>query len=663
MRVIVLVLLLIFEYQISLSQSLAAMNPNQDVPLEDLLEITISTASKYEQKVSEAPASVSIITRDDIQLNGYRTLAEVLQNETGMYISDDRNYSFIGTRGFLLPGSYNNKILLLLDGHTMNENIYGGTYYDNEYALDLNNIERIEIVRGPGSAVYGANALFAVINIITRTAKQINGIKVSGNFGAYGQKSGGISFGKEFSDNIAVAFSGKIGNSKGRDYYFKEYYSPETNNGRSIGNDASDFYGMNLKVNFYGLELNGFLSNHTKHTPTGKYFTHFNSNKFVETDRRAFAEIKYDRSIDNSVAIKSRAYFDLYDYEGNFPYLNEADNSEYIDKDKNIGRLIGIELQGTWDIESYLRILLGIQIEENFQVDYDKYTGLDNKWEKFSAANTMGAIYCNIEWDVLPEFSIVGGLRHDNNSENKNSFNPRIGLIYHPFASTTIKGLYGKAFRLPNIYETQYYDKGEQLANPYLQPERISTYELVLEQNVTSAFVFNLSAFYYRINDLINKQIYSGDEKMFQNIPNLDAKGLETRLSYKPQSGSNSIFINYSYTNCNGDDYYISHPHNKLTLGINQKIVENMICGANITYEDGRITHNKSHTDEFVVADVFIAFTLELNSLLPMERIRFNLNVNNIFDTEYYHAVGNENEQDRIIRPGRNANFSFYLEI
>lgn len=662
MRILLLVLVLTFKFGVASAQSLAAMNLETDISIEELLNTTISTASKYEQKVSEAPASVSIITRDEIQLNGYRTLTEIIQNETGMYISDDRNYSFIGTRGFLLPGSYNNKILLLLDGHTMNENIYGGTYYDNEYALDLNNIERIEIVRGPGSAVYGANALFAVINIITRTAKQINGTKISGTIGGFGQKSVGMSFGKEFSDNMAISISGKYGNSKGRDYYFKEYDTPETNNGRSSGNDATEYYGINLKANILDFELSGFFSNHTKHTPTGKYYTLFNSNNFVETDRRAFAELKYSVSINNSLSIKTRTYFDLYDYIGDFPYLQAIDNSEYLDKDKNIGRLVGLESQATWDIVSNIRVLFGVQIEDNFQVDYDKYNEFNNLSVRLSAANTMGAVYCNLDWEIMPELSFVGGLRQDYYSDSKSSLNPRVGIIYHPFESTTIKGLFGSAFRRPNIYETQYFADGEQIANPYLQPENISTYELVLEQNITSKLILNVSAFYYRINDLISKLDYSGEIKMFQNIPTLDAKGIETRLLYKSESGT-SAFANYSYTDCNGDDYNISHPHNKLTFGLNQTILNNIICGTNITYEDGRITHTKSHTESFVVADLFFAYTLELSTSYLPERIRFNININNIFDTEYYHAVGNENEQDRIIRPGRNANFSIYLEL
>lgn len=662
MRKLLLALFLILEYGITSAQSITAMNIEPDISIEELLNTTISTASKYEQKISEAPASVSIITRDDIQLNGYRTLTEIIQNETGMYISDDRNYSFIGTRGFLLPGSYNNKILLLLDGHTMNENIYGGSYYDNEYAIDLNNIERIEIVRGPGSAVYGANALFAVINIITRTAKQTNGTKVSGSIGAFGQNSVGISYGKELSDDIAFSISGKYGNSKGRNYYFKEYDAENTNYGRSSGNDGTEYYGVHLKAKLYDCELYGFFSNHTKHTPTGKYYSLFNSNKFVETDRRAFTELRYNLSIDNSLSIKTRIYFDLYDYEGNFPYLREIDNFEYIDEDKNIGRLVGAESQATWDIASNLRVVLGVQIEDNFRVDYDKYSELDNESVALSAANTMGAVYCNLDWEIMPEISIVGGLRQDYYSDSKNSLNPRIGLIYHAFESTTLKGLFGKAFRRPNIYETQYFAEGEQLANPYLQPEKITTYELVLEQNISSKFVVNVSAFYYRINDLISKQFYVGEVKMFQNIPSLDAKGIEARLLYKSEFGT-TAFANYSYTSCNGDDYYISNPHNKLTFGLNHRILENLICGTNITYEDGRITHTKTHTEAFVVTDLFLAYTLELDNTYLPNRIRFNLNIYNIFDTEYYHAVGNENEQDRIIRPMRNANFSIYLEI
>ncbi|MCK4591194.1 MAG: TonB-dependent receptor plug domain-containing protein, partial [Candidatus Latescibacteria bacterium] len=137
-----------------------------DIQLEDLLNVKISTAAKYEQTISEAPASVTIITSEDIKRYGYRTLDEVLMSVRGFYTRNDRNYAYMGIRGFSRPGDYDNRILVLINGHTLNENVYGAPFFGTDLGMNLDTIERIEIVRGPGSAVYGTGAMFAVVNVI-----------------------------------------------------------------------------------------------------------------------------------------------------------------------------------------------------------------------------------------------------------------------------------------------------------------------------------------------------------------------------------------------------------------------------------------------------------------------------------------------------------------
>ncbi len=138
---------------------------NRDFSLDSLLNIKISTAAKYEQTSREAPASVTIISSEDIERFGYRTLDEVLMTVRGFYTSYDRNYSYVGIRGFSRPTDYNDRVLLLINGHTTNENFYGSAFIGTDLALNLEAVDRIEIVRGPGSALYGTGAMFAVINI------------------------------------------------------------------------------------------------------------------------------------------------------------------------------------------------------------------------------------------------------------------------------------------------------------------------------------------------------------------------------------------------------------------------------------------------------------------------------------------------------------------
>ena len=122
-----------------------------ELPLEQLMQIqvpTVVSASKFEQKATEAPSSVTVITSDDIKHYGYRTLADILASVPGFYVSYDRNYDFLGARGVNL-GDYNSRILLLVNGHRVNNDLNDGAYIGTAFILDVDLIDRVEIIRGP----------------------------------------------------------------------------------------------------------------------------------------------------------------------------------------------------------------------------------------------------------------------------------------------------------------------------------------------------------------------------------------------------------------------------------------------------------------------------------------------------------------------------------
>src|SRR5882672_8310842 len=119
--------------------------------LDQLLDVRVDKvygASKYEQNISQAPSSVSIVTSDEIKKQGHRTLAEVLRSVRGLFITDDRAYSYLGIRGFGRPSDYNSRVLLLVDGHRMNDNIFDSVLLGTEGVIDIELIERVEIIRG-----------------------------------------------------------------------------------------------------------------------------------------------------------------------------------------------------------------------------------------------------------------------------------------------------------------------------------------------------------------------------------------------------------------------------------------------------------------------------------------------------------------------------------
>jgi outer membrane receptor for ferrienterochelin and colicin len=169
-----------------------------NMSIEELMNVKVYGASKFEQKVTNAPSFVTIVTADEIKKSGYRTLADILRSVSGFVITNDRNYTYAAVRGLGVTGDYNSRILILIDQHRINDNIYNSAFLGNDFILDVDTIERVEIIRGPGSALYGSSAFFAVINIITRKGGNVKGLEISGSGGTSESYKGRLTYGNKF---------------------------------------------------------------------------------------------------------------------------------------------------------------------------------------------------------------------------------------------------------------------------------------------------------------------------------------------------------------------------------------------------------------------------------------------------------------------------------
>ena len=182
----------------------AGAQEKEDLPdvaalgIEELMQLKITSvygASRYLQKTGEAPSSVTILTSQDIRNYGWRTLAELLNSVRGFYTTYDRNYHYVGVRGFGRPADYNTRILMLVDGHKINDNIYFQAPIGTDFPIDLDLIDRVEIIRGPSSSLYGAGAFFGLVNIATKKGKDLKGVEVSGAAGSFETYNGRMSYG------------------------------------------------------------------------------------------------------------------------------------------------------------------------------------------------------------------------------------------------------------------------------------------------------------------------------------------------------------------------------------------------------------------------------------------------------------------------------------
>jgi outer membrane receptor for ferrienterochelin and colicins len=616
----------------------------QDLSLDSLLNLSISSAAKYEQKVSDAPASVSIITSEDIERYGYRTLEDVLMNVRGFYTSYDRNYTYVGVRGFGRPGDYNSRILLLINGHTMNDNVYGQAAVGTELSVNLEGVERIEIVRGPGSALYGTNAMFAVVNVVTKKAKDVDGLELTAGTGSYGRKSGWLTFGKELDNGVELFCSGLWADIKGDNPYFSEYDDFSTNYGVAEDLDWDKYYGGVATVGYNHLKFQGLFTWREKGVPTASWETAFNESDNKTLDDHTYIEAKYENRVTADKNLMLRAYYDHYHYKGWFPYEVQC-------WDATDGNFAGSELQFLWDVKPNDRLTIGAEYQNHIRADYrlwdEEYSYFDDDFPF-----NLWSLYLQNEYQVRPNLSLTLGVRRDEYSTVGSATTPRAAVVYNPLKSGTFKLLYGEAFRAPNIYEVNYDDPDlGYIPNYDLKPERIQTTEVVWEQRLTEQLLGVLCLYNYNMKDLIEQKYDPSDELIqFQNTSKIKASGLELELNARLHGGI-SGYANYTLqkTEVVGSDRKLENsPSHLIKLGVGCPTTRFLYTAAQFYYETERITVFETKTKPFLLTNLNITTKPIFNHL------RVSLLVRNLFDATYKFPGALEHLQDAITQDRRN---------
>jgi iron complex outermembrane receptor protein len=629
--------------------------------LEDLMKVevaTVSGASRYEQKVTEAPSSVTIVTAAEIKKYGYRTLANVLRSVRGFFVTYDRNYDYIGVRGFGRPGDYNSRVLLLVDGHRINDNLYDTASIGTEFPVDIDLIERIEIIRGPSSSLYGNNAFFGMINVIIRKGGDLKGPELSGEGGSFETYKGRLSYGNQFKHGPEILLSSSYFHSEGpHRLYYEEFDKPSTNFGVAQNRDGDQFYSLFSKLTFHDFTLEGVYHSREKDIPTASFGTVFNDPRNRTIDERGYLDLRYEHTFGDQWDVMTRLSYDHADYHGDYVYHLYDYPPKTLNEDLSWGDWWGAEVKVTKQLFERHRFTLGGQYEDHFRQDQKNYDEFPYSLSLDDKENSkLSALYIQDEFKILQNLILSAGIRYDHYSTFGGTTNPRLALIYQPFDKTTFKLLYGRAFRAPNVYEF-YYHAYPNKSNPALKPETIQTYELIWEQYLGNHLRGVASAFYYKINDLISQEVDPKDGLLvYQNADQIEAKGLEFEIEGKwPDLVEGRISYTFQDTKNRETGTGLTNSPKHLTkLNLNFPLIKGkLFFGLEEQYTSNRKTLAGKEADDFFVTNL-ILFSQGL-----LKGLEASASVYNLLDRKYGDPGASEHIQDILIQDGR----SFRLKL
>lgn len=611
---------------------------------------SIFGASKYEQKVSEAPSSVSIVTAEEIKKYGYRTLTDIVRSVRGLYATNDRSMDYLGIRGFNRPGDYNTRVLVLIDGHRINDNLYDSGHIGLNFPVDVDLIQQVEIIRGPSSSLYGTNAFFGVINVITKRGRDFKGLEISGEACSYQAFKERLTYGNRYENGLEMLLSGSNYDSDGQDYYCKEFDDPATNNGVAEDCDAHDVHNLFSKLTYHDLTFEAYYLKTNKGLPTASWGTIFNDPRTKEREQRYSLDLKYNHLFENELEVLARLYHEVYDYGGEWIY-DYPPVTLFVDDDS--GDWWGGELQLVRTVFDRHKISLGGEYRLNRQQEFRGYDK-DPFWlylDEDRHEDNWG-IYMQDEISILNNLIFNAGVRYDHYGTFGGTTHPRLALIYNPYEKTTLKFLYGEAFRAPNAYELYYSDEGEtSKSNPDLDPEMIETWELVWEQYLGDHLRAVASGFHYNIEDLITATTDPSDDLIvYDNTEEIEAKGIELELEGKWASGLEGR-VSYSFQETENQEtgkILTNSPKHLVKLNMILPIAaENIFVSPEVQYTSKRKTLKDNYEDDFFVTN------LTLFSRVLLKGLEVSFSIYNLFDKSYGDPGSEEHIQDTLEQEGR----------
>ena len=467
---------------------LHAQDPSADdlKDLQNALDQPVQVASKRTQRLKEAPADLTVLRNQDLLDLGYRTLGEALGGVLGFRTNQDRAYTGLGVRGLYVLGDQNTRVLILLDGHALNSAAeVGSSKVGEDFGVPLEQVERIEIVRGPASSLYGNNAFMGMVNVVTRDPRPGT---VSGEAaltlathrlaGLDGQAGGDLG-----AAQWQVILSGMARQGTGADF-------PELATGPlPAGLDKESRQSAYLKLKGQAWSVSGYLMDRTQGLSSAPFYSVLGSPANRYENRLAFGEARATPTF-GGVDLLLRAFGDRNEFLSTFLYdgvRQPGTSGAYGESDPNWS--LGLEAQAR--VRAGASLLLTLGQEQSWQ-HYASVAGIGADLVGTQVRHQVGNSYFQAEWTPVETLSVIGGVQAatwsvasarsivagtnlDYGTSTLRGTTPRLGLIWEPTSGDIIKLLYGGGYRNPTIFERFYTDLSTFLVNPSLEAERITT--------------------------------------------------------------------------------------------------------------------------------------------------------------------------------------------
>jgi iron complex outermembrane receptor protein len=621
-----------------------------DVPFDQLLDAPVFSVSRHLQSASEAPASVSVVTAADIRAFGHRTLADVLGSVRGFAVTYDRLYQRAGVRGFAPPSDFNTRILILIDGVRANDAVYDHGFIGQDFPVDIGLIDRVEIVRGPGSSLYGGNAMLATVNVITKHGMAAEGLRAALEAGSGRAAKGRLSWGRRLEGNGEALLSLTASDSRGRDLWVAD---ANTQPPLASTTDSERNRQLLARLSLGPWRAEWIHARRTKGMSTGVYDLTVGDPFNREYNRHDAVSLSHTALLGDGGEVVSRVHAAQYGYWEDTYATAYPDNPDYERVD---GRWWGAESRWRQPLGDAHALTAGIELQRAASVRLRNYftapaaTVLDA-----ADRSTRLGLYVQDEWRLAPAWALHGGLRYDRISGFAGHFSPRLAVVWEAAPQSVWKLAYNEAFRAPNAFERLYRwcdpfvaapCDHTQVANPALRPEHVSALELMWQWQPVRLFQFHASLYANRIVDVIRSvpvRLSAAEmASQFQNSGTTRLSGVEFEATRRTLAGG-LLRGSLAFQGGRESDgrFPVNAPRRVLKLGAAWPLAGEWLLGAEMQALSARETMETGQLPRGRVGGHAVA-NLNLSWEPARHGLTVSLGVRNLFDRRYADPAHDE---------------------